>query len=158
VKCRTAIKVLFLYLNLCVMLDSLSCSFTSYSFLLIVFLSQTGFTLNLGQDMIDLVQRSFLASKGWGLIYYHFCDYSWLFFRKEVKFDFRLYHFFHSGVFLSYGPWFSEKFLFTLAGNGGIHVICTHCPILYSKWINCFLLFGGVESTQVYSWTGQRPY
>ena len=34
-KCRTAIKVLFLYFNLClsVMLDSLSCSFTSMSFL-----------------------------------------------------------------------------------------------------------------------------
>ena len=36
-KCRTAIKVLFLYLKLClcVMLNSLSCSFTSIFFLLI---------------------------------------------------------------------------------------------------------------------------
>jgi hypothetical protein len=35
VTCRTAIKALFLYFNLClsVMLDSLSCSFTSISFL-----------------------------------------------------------------------------------------------------------------------------
>jgi len=35
-KCRTAIKVLFLYLNLCpsVMLNSLSCLFTSISFLI----------------------------------------------------------------------------------------------------------------------------
>jgi len=35
VKCRTAIKVLFSYFNLCpsVNLDSLSCSFTSISFL-----------------------------------------------------------------------------------------------------------------------------
>jgi hypothetical protein len=37
VKCRTAIKVLFLYMNLCqsVKLDSLSCPFTSTSFLII---------------------------------------------------------------------------------------------------------------------------
>jgi hypothetical protein len=37
VKCRTAIKFLFLYFKLClsVMLDSLSCSFTSISFLTI---------------------------------------------------------------------------------------------------------------------------
>jgi len=35
VRCRTAIKALFLYFNLClsVMFDSLSCSFTSISFL-----------------------------------------------------------------------------------------------------------------------------
>jgi hypothetical protein len=36
-KCRTVIKALFLYFNLClsIMLDSLSCSFTSISFLTI---------------------------------------------------------------------------------------------------------------------------
>jgi hypothetical protein len=47
-KCRTAIQALFHYLNLClsVMLDSLSCSFTSMSFLtVLLFIGSLNFFL-----------------------------------------------------------------------------------------------------------------
>jgi hypothetical protein len=57
VECGTAIKILFLYFNLClsVMLDSMSCSFTSISFLI-----KTQYIHENGLDQIFFLFRTLL--------------------------------------------------------------------------------------------------
>ena len=68
------------------------------------------------------------SSAGRDVIMYH---------KRKAKFDFTLYHFFHSGVISLYLP----KKLFTLAGSEGIHDMWTHSSIFFLHCLFDFIFY-----------------